>query len=81
MLVSMPYFLATGAASGALKPPSPISSAFGKKAAGGRAGAPRCLCNSISSPNTGGVSIRSRNGAPSRKGCLFNDQMIKASNK
>ena len=29
----------------------------------------------------GGVSIRSRNGAPSRKGCLVNGQMTKASNK
>ena len=32
-------------------------------------------------PNVGGVSIRSRNGAPSRKGCVANDQMTKASNK
>ena len=32
-------------------------------------------------PNVGGVSIRSRNGAPSRKGCVVNGQMIKASNK
>ena len=32
-------------------------------------------------PNIGGVSIRSRNGAPSRKGCVVNDQMTKASNK
>ena len=32
-------------------------------------------------PNVGGVSIRSGNGAPSRKGCLFNGQMTKASNK
>ena len=29
----------------------------------------------------GGVSIRSRNGAPSRKGCVANAQMTKASNK
>ena len=28
-----------------------------------------------------GVSIRSRNGAPSRKGCVVNGQMTKASNK
>ena len=27
------------------------------------------------------VSIRSRNGAPSRKGCVVNGQRIKASNK
>ena len=32
-------------------------------------------------PNVGGVSIRSRNGAPSRKGCVINGQMTKASNK
>ena len=32
-------------------------------------------------PNVEGVSIRSRNGAPSRKGCVVNGQMIKASNK
>ena len=32
-------------------------------------------------PNVGGVSIRSRNGAPSRKGCVVNAQMTKASNK
>ena len=32
--------------------------------------------------NVGGVSIRSRNGAPSRKGCVVNGQMTKkASNK
>ena len=31
--------------------------------------------------NVGGVFIRSRNGAPSRKGCVVNDQMSKASNK
>ena len=29
----------------------------------------------------GGVSRRSRNGAPSRKGCVVNGQMAKASNK
>ena len=28
-----------------------------------------------------GVCIRTRNGAPSRKGCVVNDQMAKASNK
>ena len=27
------------------------------------------------------VSIRSRNGAPSRKGCVVNDPMTKANNK
>ena len=32
-------------------------------------------------PNVGGVSIRSRNGAPSRKGCVVNGQMTQASNK
>ena len=32
-------------------------------------------------PNIGGVFIRSRNGAPSRKGCAVNGQMTKASNK
>ena len=32
-------------------------------------------------PSVGGVSIRSRNGAPSRKGCVVNGQMTKASNK
>ena len=33
-------------------------------------------------PNAGGVSrIRSRNGAPSRKGCVVNVRMTKASNK
>ena len=35
----------------------------------------------IERPNAGGVSIRSRNGAPSRKGCVVNGQMTKASNK
>ena len=29
-------------------------------------------------PNVGGVSIRGRNGAPSRKGCMVNGQMTKA---
>ena len=32
-------------------------------------------------PKVGGVSIRSRNGAPSRKGCMVNGQKTKASNK
>ena len=32
-------------------------------------------------PNVGGVSIRSRNGAPSRKGCVVNGQMTMTSNK
>ena len=32
-------------------------------------------------PNVGGVSLRSRNGAPSRKGCVVNGQMTKASNR
>ena len=33
-------------------------------------------------PNVGGVSIiRSRNGVPSRKKCVVNGQMTKASNK
>ena len=32
-------------------------------------------------PHVGGVSIRSGNGAPSRKGCVVNGQMTKASNK
>ena len=32
-------------------------------------------------PNVGGVSIRSRNGAPSRKGCKVNGEMTKASNQ
>ena len=35
----------------------------------------------IERPNVGGVSIRSRNGAPSRKGCVVNGQMTKVSNK
>ncbi|CAM9753044.1 unnamed protein product [Laminaria digitata] len=29
-------------------------------------------------PNVGGVSLRSRNGAPSRKGCVVNGQTTKA---
>ena len=43
-----------------------------------------CLPRSSPSPthpNAGGVSIRSRNGAPSRKGCVVNGQTTKASNK
>ena len=32
-------------------------------------------------PNVRGVSVRSRNGAPSRKGCMVNGQTTKASNK
>ena len=32
-------------------------------------------------PNVGGVSTRGRNGAPSRKGCVVNGQMTKASTK
>ncbi|CAM9992457.1 unnamed protein product [Laminaria digitata] len=43
------------------------------------------LCNMREKRNerasVGGVSIRSRNGAPSRKGCVVNGQMTKASNK
>ena len=31
-------------------------------------------------PIVGGVSIRSRNGAPSRKGCVVNGQTTNASN-
>ena len=31
-------------------------------------------------PNIGDVSSRSRNGAPSRKGCVVNDQITKACN-
>ena len=32
-------------------------------------------------PNVGGFSIRSRNGAPSRKECVVNGPMTKESNK
>ena len=32
-------------------------------------------------PNVGGVSFRSKNGAPSRKGCVVSAQITKASNK
>ena len=36
----------------------------------------------MSAQNVGGVSIRTRNGASSRKGsCVVNGQMTKASNK
>ena len=45
----------------------------------------RFLCNMQKErnehPNVGGVSIRSRNCAPSRKRCVVNGQMTKASNK
>ena len=43
------------------------------------------LCNTRKKrdehPNVGGVSSRSRNGAPSRKGYVVNGHMTKASNK
>ena len=42
------------------------------------------LCNILKRnerPIVGGVSIRSRDGAPSRKGCVVNGRMTKASNK
>ena len=32
-------------------------------------------------PNVGGISIKSTNGGPSRKGCVVNGQMTKASNE
>ena len=32
-------------------------------------------------PNVGGVSMRSRNGAPSRKGCVVNGQTTKANDQ
>ena len=32
-------------------------------------------------PNVGGVSVKSRNGALSRKGCMANGQTTRASNK
>ena len=35
----------------------------------------------MSAQNVGGISIRSKNGASSRKGCVVNGQMAKASNK
>ena len=34
-----------------------------------------CMGKRIERPNVGGVSVRSRNGAPSRKGCVVNGQM------
>ena len=37
--------------------------------------------NVLSARIFGGVSVRSRNGAPSRKGCVVNGQVTKASNK
>ena len=41
------------------------------------------LCNTWKQPNerpnVGGVSTRSRDGAPLRKGCVFNGKMTKAS--
>ena len=33
------------------------------------------------SPEMSEMSVRSRNGAPSRKGCVVNAQMTKTSNK
>ena len=43
------------------------------------------LCNKWNKRNerrkVGGVSLWSKNGAPSRKGCVVNGQMTKASNK
>ena len=47
------------------------------------------LCNTIvcvwdkryERPHVGVFSMRSRNGAPSRKGCVVNGHMTKASNK
>ena len=43
------------------------------------------LCNTRKKrnerPNVGGVSIRSRNRGPSRKGCEVNGQMTRSSNK
>ena len=45
----------------------------------------RFLCNIWKNrnerPTVGGVSIRSRNGAPARKGCVVNGKMTKVSNK
>ena len=45
----------------------------------------KCLCSiwkeRSERPNVGGVSRRSRSGAPSRKECVVNSQMTKASNK
>ena len=43
------------------------------------------LCNTWEKrnerPDVGGVSMRTRNGAPSRKGCVVNGRMTKARNK
>ena len=43
------------------------------------------LCNTWKKrherPSVGGVSVRSGNGAPSRKGCVVNGQTTKASNR
>ena len=36
--------------------------------------------NEVGFPNVGGVSSRSRNGAPFRKGCVVDGQMTKANN-
>ena len=45
----------------------------------------QCLCNIWKQRNerrtVGGVCIRSRNGAPSRKGCVLTGQITKTSNK
>ena len=45
----------------------------------------RFLCitweNRNERPNVGGVSLRSRNGAPSREACVGNGQISEASNK
>ena len=45
----------------------------------------KCLCTIRKQrnerPTVGSVSIRSRNGAPTRKGCVVNGQMTKTSNK
>ena len=45
----------------------------------------RFLCSVWKKSNeylvAGGVSVRSRNGAPSRKGCVVNGQTTKESNK
>ena len=37
--------------------------------------------NEMNAQNVGSASVRSRNGAPSRKSCVVHDQVIKASNK
>ena len=45
----------------------------------------RFICNMwkrrYEPPNNGGVSTRSKNGAPSRKGCVVSGQMTKTSNE